>query len=46
MLREALEISSFPALISGEVARFHGGSFWHSTPVPPVRENNSIISDK
>ena len=33
MLREALEISSPLALISGEVPRFHDGSLWHSTPV-------------
>ena len=30
--REALEISSPLAVISGEVPRFHGGSLWHSTP--------------
>ena len=31
MLREALKISSPPALVSREVPRFHGGSLWHST---------------
>ena len=36
MLREALEISSPLAHISGEVPRFHGGSLWHSTPVTVV----------
>ena len=32
MLREAQKISRPMPLISGEVPRFHGGSFWHVSP--------------
>ena len=52
MLREALEISSPLALISGEVPRFHGGSLWHSTPclkervVVPCVMNGSLMHVK